>query len=160
MRKLDYKDNTEKVKEANEIAKMLGKNIKFKQCFIKVQVDDRGHRNTIMKGMDGEGEDNMKFKTELQIQVINYEKNITLMWSEEKFEDKLVMMRDALADFEQNKIEQERKAKEDDAKQNAVPAGSYIFNNEEEDGDLDLEREIRNAAKAAAASDSISANKS
>ena len=40
-------------------------------------------------------------REELQIQVKNNDKNgVVYMWSEEKFEDKLIMMRDALNEFE------------------------------------------------------------
>ena len=48
-KEIDYSEVMKKIKEANEICKMLGKAIKFKTAFVKQMVDDSG-RNMSMRG--------------------------------------------------------------------------------------------------------------
>jgi hypothetical protein len=40
------------IKEANQICKMLGKNIKFKTAFVKQMVDDSGRAMTLRGSMN------------------------------------------------------------------------------------------------------------
>mgnify|MGYP006092904393 CR=1 FL=1 len=45
---MDYNVNAQGIREANEICKLMGKNIKFKQCIIQQIVDDRGRAMTYL----------------------------------------------------------------------------------------------------------------
>jgi len=47
---MEYNSNAQSIREANEICKMLGKNISFKQCIIQNFVDDRGRAMTLLGG--------------------------------------------------------------------------------------------------------------
>ena len=92
-------ENAKKVKEANEICKILGKDIYMRQILTRVPIDETGRKTTLVPNQDPS---KVKFKEELQIQVVNNDKRgAVTMWSEQKFEDKLVMMRDALNEYEQ-----------------------------------------------------------
>lgn len=59
-------------------------------------VDDSGRAVTFRGSINPNA---AKYKEELQIQVVNSEKgnSSTMMWNQEQFEDRLLMMRDALA---------------------------------------------------------------
>jgi hypothetical protein len=41
---LKYSENSSSLKEANEICKLMGKRIKFKQCIIQLMVDETRNR--------------------------------------------------------------------------------------------------------------------
>ena len=96
---MDYNVNAKSVREANEICKMMGKNIKFKQCIIQQVVDQSGRAMTLV-GVDDLQRQDSVLKEELQIRVHNYDKNTITMWTEGQFQDRLEMMRDGLNTFE------------------------------------------------------------
>jgi len=54
---MDYNANAKDIREANEICKMMGKNIKFKQCIIQQVVDNFGRAMTFLGGNEGAGDD-------------------------------------------------------------------------------------------------------
>ena len=60
----ELSDNAKKVKEANDICRILGKDIHLKQILTRVQVDDTGRKTTLI-GVDDPTK--AKFKEELQI---------------------------------------------------------------------------------------------
>ena len=99
-KEIDYSEVMKKIKEANEICKMLGKAIKFKTAFVKQMVDDSG-RNMSMRGSVNPAQ--AKYKEDLQIQVHNA--GSIMMWNQDEFEDRLLMMRDALVTKEISKGE-------------------------------------------------------
>jgi len=45
---MDYNANSKAIREANEICKMMGKRIKFKQCIIQQIVDEEGRAMTFV----------------------------------------------------------------------------------------------------------------
>ena len=105
----EYSENSRFVKEANEICKMLGKNISFKQIIVQNFEDELGRKTFFHnKYNDGNIDDLRRVSSssikineeEMNIQVRNHDKNTTVMWSEETFLDRLEMMRDALNQFE------------------------------------------------------------
>ena len=70
------------MKEANEIMKMLGKKIKFKQCIVQQIVDNRGRAMTLLSGkgdsddllrttsiISGVSDEESQLKEELQVRV-------------------------------------------------------------------------------------------
>jgi hypothetical protein len=60
---IEFTDCSKKIAEANEICKMLGMNIKFRQIFVKQLVDDSGRSMSISSKSDtGKSQ---KFKEEL-----------------------------------------------------------------------------------------------
>ena len=81
------------IKEANEICQAMGKNIRFKPVLIKQAYDPEGRKMTIAGG-------NAKFEDELSVQVEDMDLKITMMWSIDDFTDKLDMMRNAYAQFQ------------------------------------------------------------
>ena len=102
-----YSANAKSLKEANEIVKLMGKRIKFKQCIIQVMVKEDKDKDMQFEEDSSDDDDilnlnqkNREIREELQIRVQNYEKNSVVMWTIPQFQDKLEMMRDALAQFE------------------------------------------------------------
>lgn len=84
------KDIRKDISEANEIAKFMGKSIVLQDIYISKF--DEGSINF----------DSMpELKDEVQVKVKNFESNQVYVWSQEKFRDKLVEMRDALQAFEE-----------------------------------------------------------
>ena len=109
---MDYNANSKAIREANEICKMMGKRIKFKQCIIQQIVDEEGRAMTFVGKNNAEdlqrqnsnasncSDASATLKEELQIRVQNFDKNTIVMWTEAQFLDRLEMMRDALNQFE------------------------------------------------------------
>lgn len=105
---MNYNQHAQAIKEANEICKMLGKNISFKQCIVQNFLDDSGQRSTFVNNFKPATENfqrqlsrcSVKMKEEHNIQVKNHDKNTIVMWGEEMFYDRLESMRDALNQFE------------------------------------------------------------
>lgn len=97
---VDFSQNASYIREANEICKMLGKNISFKQSLQTIFEDDSGRRASFddLKRQTSSG--SVQLNEEMNIQVRNHDKNTTVMWTEETFFDRLEMMRDALNQFE------------------------------------------------------------
>jgi hypothetical protein len=100
---MDYNVNAQGIREANEICKLMGKNIKFKQCIIQQIVDDRGKPATNLdddvtrQPSSFSMTSDTKMAEELQIRVQNFDKGTTVMWGESEFIERLQGMRDALA---------------------------------------------------------------
>lgn len=96
---LVHPENLKMVKEANKIVKILGKDITFKQTIVKNEADgnDKGRAVTMMNQL---GSNSKKSLDEIVIQVEDRAKNMTLMWTEFEFEEKLEMMREALRLYE------------------------------------------------------------
>ena len=63
---------------------------------MKTAVDDTGRRMSVTQA---KAEDMLNAKTveDVKVQVDNLDNGVTMLWSIEQFEDKLVMMRDKLA---------------------------------------------------------------
>lgn len=77
------------ITEANEIAKFMGKKIQLEDIYIS-----KFDENSIsVEGMPD-------LKDEVQIKVSNFATAQVYVWSQEKFQDKLMEMRDALQLFE------------------------------------------------------------
>ena len=99
----------------------MNRNIKFRPFIMKMAVDDSGRRMSVTQAK-AEEMINAKTVEDVQVQVENVDKKATMVWSLQQFEDKLVMMRDALANFEEQeaaelkkkelKAEEEKKASE------------------------------------------------
>lgn len=113
---MDYNVNAQGIREANEICKLMGKNIKFKQCIIQQIVDDRGRAMTFLDD-DMNRQPSMtsmtsdtKMAEELQVRVQNVDRGTTVMWGESEFIERLQGMRDALAQFEEQKQRVQAKA--------------------------------------------------
>lgn len=115
---MDYNVNGQGIREANEICKLMGKNIKFKQCIIQQIVDDRGRAMTYLDD-DLNRQPSMtsdtKMAEELQVRVQNVDRGTTVMWGESEFIERLQGMRDALAQFEeqQQRVQAKAQAKEE-----------------------------------------------
>lgn len=112
---MNYNQHASSIKEANEICKMMGKNISFKQCIVQNFMDNDG-RSTMHQGSniaDGFNRQlSVKMKEEQNVQVRNHDKNTIVMWSQEDFYDRLDGMRDTLNQFEDSKqkaIEKQKK---------------------------------------------------
>lgn len=109
----EYSQNSRFIKEANEICKMLGKNISFKQIIVQNFEDELGRKTFFHNKYNNDDADDFRRRAssssikineeEMNIQVRNHDKNTTVMWSEETFLDRLEMMRDALNHFEDSK---------------------------------------------------------
>ena len=88
---MEYGANANNIKEANEICKMMGRRVKFKQCIVQQMVDDSGRTMTCVdemaRNMSNASESDMAFqvKEELQIRVHNFEKGNIVMWTESQF---------------------------------------------------------------------------
>ena len=85
------KDIRRDIAEANEIAKFMNKNIVFQDVYIS-KFDDQG----IYSG----GGNINELQDEVQVKVQNFEAGQLSMWTAEKFQNKLMEMRDALQTFE------------------------------------------------------------
>ena len=85
------KDIRRDIAEANEIAKFMNKNIVFQDVYIS-KFDDQG----IYSG----GGNINELQDEVQVKVQNFEAGQLSMWTAEKFQNKLMEMRDALQAFE------------------------------------------------------------
>ena len=83
------KDIRKDITEANEIAKFMSKKIRLQDVYISKF--DEGSIN-----IDSQPD----LKDEVQVKVQNFESGQVYMWSQEKFQDKLMEMRDALQTFE------------------------------------------------------------
>lgn len=108
---MNYNQHASAIKEANEICRMLGKNISFKQCIVQNFLDD-SNRNTRINGYEKAADDDLQaqrsrgsvnMNEEHNIQVRNHDKNTIVMWSFELFYDRLETMRDSLNQFEDAK---------------------------------------------------------
>lgn len=73
--------------EANKIAQLMGKSIRLQDIYIS-------------KFEEGSIDSMPETKDEVQVRVENYENGSVYVWSQEKFRDKLVEMRDAFQTFE------------------------------------------------------------
>jgi len=91
---MDYNANAKSIREANEICKMMGKQIKFKQCIIQQIVDTTGRAMTFVGNEDASdlhrqdsncSVTSASLKEELQIRVQNFDKNTIVMWTEAQF---------------------------------------------------------------------------
>lgn len=76
------KNSRDLIVEANEIAKLMRKNVKFEQMYIANIIDEADQ------------------KDEVRVKVSNYETGSIHVWSQDKFKDKLDMMRFALSQNE------------------------------------------------------------
>lgn len=83
------KDIRPQVAEANKIAKMMGKDIVFKEKFLT------NFDASVLTGNDQQDE--------VQVTMQNFETGAISNWSVDKFLDKLDMMRDALSQYTINK---------------------------------------------------------
>lgn len=80
------------IDEANEIAKFMNKEVQFYHIYVS-KFDDQG----IYGGGSGVSPvDLNETQTEVQVKMENFDSGMIHIWSTEKFQDKLVMMRDAL----------------------------------------------------------------
>lgn len=80
--------------EANEIARYMGKDVRFSDIYVSKFDED---------GVLGGGSSNFSVgeqQDEVQVQVENYGTGAINIWSAEKFQERLIMMRDALQTFE------------------------------------------------------------
>lgn len=112
---MDYNANSGGIREANEICKLMGKRMKFKQCIIQQIVDDKirqqASNDELNEQHSLESAASVTMAEELQIRVENLDKGTTVMWAESVFLDRLPGMRDALVQFEEKKQRAEEKAK-------------------------------------------------
>lgn len=90
------KDIKKDVDEANEIAKFMNKDIQFTHIYLS-KFDESS-----MFGSKGQVSDT---QTEVQIKVENFEIGQVHIWSCDKFNDKLIMMREACNTYEANEFE-------------------------------------------------------
>lgn len=98
---VEYSQNACYIREANEICKMLGKNISFKQSIITIFEDVTGRKqDDLIRQISSAS---VQMNEEMNIQVRYHDKNTTVMWSEDTFFDRLEMMRDALNQYEDQK---------------------------------------------------------
>ena len=92
----------QEIKEANQICEMMGKNVKFKQCYVQVMVskENEGRNKSFDSDSSRDSQEEVEkcMKQEMQVCVQNNDKKI--MWSVEQFQDKLIMLRDSLHYFE------------------------------------------------------------
>ena len=122
-------NSIQKIKEANEICKMLGLKIKFSQIFVSQMVDESGRSQTFLAD---DFSKQCQMKEEMQIQVQNFDKGgIVSIWTEQQFDDKLAMMRDGLAALENQK--NISKGLEKENKYNKEQFKTEIFDNEQDD---------------------------
>lgn len=85
--------------EANEIAKFMNKDIQFTHIYLS-KLDE--------SSMFGSGRGNnyeYETQTEVQVKVENFEIGQVHIWSCDKFNDKLIMMREACNTYEANEFE-------------------------------------------------------
>lgn len=92
------KDIRKDVDEANEIAKFMNKDVLFTHIYVS-KFDDQG----IYSGSSTDLTD-MQQQTEVQVKVENHDNGLINVWDCNKFQDKLIMMRDALQIYEQNEF--------------------------------------------------------
>ncbi len=83
------------VAEANEISRFMGKDITFTDNYVS-KFDDNGITGKASSNIEEEVQD------EVQVKVENFDTGAINIWSADKFQDKLMMMRDALQTFEEN----------------------------------------------------------
>ena len=77
------KDIRRDIAEANEIAKFMNKDISLTDIYVS-KIDDQ----------------ETEMQDEVQVKVENFDTGEIYIWSSEKFQDKLMMMRDALQIYE------------------------------------------------------------
>ena len=92
------KDIRKDVSEANAIAKFMNKDIHFTDIYVS-KFDD----STVYGGGSGQAAIQEQ-QDEVQVKVENFDTGGIHIWSAEKFQDKLVMMRDALQSYEENEF--------------------------------------------------------
>lgn len=86
------------VAEANEIAKFMNKDVSFTDIYVS-KFDDQGiYGGSGATTADGEPQD------EVQVKVENFDIGAVFIWSADKFQDKLAMMRDVLKEYEDNEF--------------------------------------------------------
>jgi len=83
------KDISRALDEANEIARFMQKDIRFEKSIVSNFED-----SNIYSGAD------FDMQTEVQVKVQDFATGSVSVWSCEKFNDKLAMMRDALNSYE------------------------------------------------------------
>lgn len=87
------RDIRKDITEANEIAKFMNKDLTFTDIYVsKFEADN----------IYSQGRSDIDQQDEVQVKVENYDTGAIHIWSADKFQDKLVMMRDALQVYEQN----------------------------------------------------------
>ena len=74
------------ITEANEIAKLMNKKIQLEDIYV-CKINDQEAQNDF---------NNVEMKDEVQVKVQNFESNAVYIWSQERFQEKLLEMRDAL----------------------------------------------------------------
>jgi hypothetical protein len=80
------------IDEANEIAKFMNKEVQFYHIYVS-KFDDQG----IYGGGSGVSPvDLNESQTEVQVKMENFDSGMIHIWSTDKFQDKLIMMRDSL----------------------------------------------------------------
>lgn len=106
------KDVTKGLDEANEIARFMSKDIRFEKSIVSKFDDQNIYGGNAAVDFD--------IQAEVQVKVQNFEAGTVSVWSCEKFNDKLAMMRDALNSYEQSEFKSD------------LPEDADPFNVEEE----------------------------
>jgi|DEB0MinimDraft_12_1074336.scaffolds.fasta_scaffold37001_1 hypothetical protein len=91
------KDIRKDVAEANEIAKFMNKDIFFTDEYVS-RFDDNG----IYGGSGAQKSEVGEQQDEVQVKVENFDIGQVFIWTCDKFQDKLAMMRDSLQTYEDN----------------------------------------------------------
>lgn len=104
------KDISRALDEANEIARFMQKDIRFEKSIVSNFED-----SNIYSGAD------FDMQTEVQVKVQDFATGSVSVWSCEKFNDKLAMMRDALNSYEQSEFRGQAPQDEDPFQVEAEP---------------------------------------
>ena len=94
------KDIRKDVAEANEIAKFMNKDVTFTDTYIS-KFDEEG-----VYGSGGKSFNMDEMQDEVQVKVENFDTGQINVWSCDKFQDKLMMMRDALQTYEDREFQE------------------------------------------------------
>uniref|UniRef100_A0A7S3FVJ3 Kinesin-like KIF1-type domain-containing protein n=1 Tax=Strombidium rassoulzadegani TaxID=1082188 RepID=A0A7S3FVJ3_9SPIT len=118
--KQKMKNIKKQVDEANEIARSMGKHIVFTAIYISKFDNQSIYANGSSSAEVGE------MKTEIEIKVENFELDQINQWTCDKFNDKLVMMRDAYQIYEEraevvNSSQEDQEDQEDPFSEKAEP---------------------------------------
>jgi len=94
------KDIRKDIAEANEIAKFMNKDVAFSDEYVS-KFDDSSIYGGSSGGANAQ-QDVGEQQDEVQVKVENFDIGQIFIWSCDKFQDKLMMMRDALQMYEDN----------------------------------------------------------
>lgn len=95
------KDIRKDVAEANEIAKFMNKDVTFTDTYV-TKLDEQG----VYGGQGSSAFDIGEMPDEVQVKVENFDTGQVNIWSCDKFQDKLMMMRDALQTYEDREFQE------------------------------------------------------